>query len=155
MKPLILGEAPSRTGDKYWMVPMSGQISMRMAQWAGIDPLEEGSKYGRWYWSFREHFDVQNLIERWPGGDGFPMDVARREADALLPELDGRVVVMLGSRLRRVFGLPAVHDWTANTDGGAMSWIYHPSGLTRQYNDPAHREAAGLTLRRAMELAAI
>ena len=153
MKPLILGEAPSHTGDKYWIFPMSGLISQRFCEWAGIPPQDEGTRYGRYYWALREKFDLQNLLEHWPG-PGWPKEQVLPARDDLLPELDGRVVVLAGRRLADTFGLGMAdrHAFVPR-HGATMAWIYHPSGRTRQYNDLAERVRAGHTLKRAMELA--
>lgn len=153
MKPLIVGEAPSRTGDKYWIFPMSGLISQRFCEWADIPPLEEGTRFGRYYWALREQFDLQNLLPHYPG-PGWPADQVVPAVEALKPELKGRAVVLCGRRLAGSLGLgDTVRHAFISVHGAEVAWIYHPSGRTRQYNSPAERAAAGNTLKRAMELA--
>lgn len=176
-KPLIFGEAPSKSGDKYHMFPLSGAVAETLCKLAGIAPEIDGSRYGRWTWALYDHFECENLIERWPGrqgtGSAFPMDVAKVHAETKLLEARGRVVVLLGARLPKAFGIdmpfyswrfvcPAedfdvdvhvpdiVHRPTGWTK---IVSIPHPSGLNRMLNDPAERERCGVVLREAMQIA--
>jgi hypothetical protein len=66
-KPLLIGEAPSKSGDRYWMFPLSGAVAQTLCEMAGISPQPGGSRYGRWTWALYDHFECENLIERWPG----------------------------------------------------------------------------------------
>lgn len=168
MRALILGEAPSRTGDRYWRFPLSGAVGQRLCTWAGLEPDPDGTRYGRYYWPLREAFDLENLIERYPGAKGrgaaFPPAVARGIVTAGVRERrwEGRTVVLLGRRLMDAFGLAGhpFHKWTRaavgghSTRGADVVGIPHPSGLTRAYNDPEAREAASETLREALRRAA-
>lgn len=160
--PIIIGEAPSKSGDRYHSFPLSGAVGEKLCTMAGLRPDDEGSRYGRYYWALREAFDCMNLIERYPGsqGDGaaFPMDRARaRIAEPeLIEELRGRVVVLLGVRLRDVFfsdTKPDFFKWRDTQVGGApvkAVVIPHPSGLNRLYNAHEMRSRAGKTLRDAV-----
>jgi hypothetical protein len=160
-RPLILGEAPSRTGDKFHAFPMSGLISQRFCEWTGIEPLATGTKYGRYYWALKEHFDLV-----WPGGTGWDTVAAFEAMTALRSELDGRVLVLLGTRLTATFQLRdhprhefKTYGWLETDEDGeehsrsvTITWIYHPSSRTRQYNDPEEQALAGETLRKALEI---
>lgn len=177
-RPLILGEAPSRSGDKYFMCPLSGAVGERLARWAGLEPQPGGTRYGQWYWSLVEAFECRNLLERYPGPQGkgaaLPMGPARAAAAELEAELDGRRVVLLGSRLPAALSLPwpaPMFEWytsprriPTNTlpmeDGEHVlrlgtefeyAVIPHPSGLNRTYNDPLNVRAASAVLRRCLE----
>jgi len=175
--PILLGEAPSRTGDRYHMFPLSGRVAETLCSMADIPPMAGESRYGQWTWALYDRFECMNLIERWPGAQGsgsaFPMAVARAALVDRLPEIDGRVVVLLGSRLPRLL-MPedtteTFYRWEVATpqaraeDGEVvyqarpttMCAIPHPSGLNRMYNAPAERERVGAILRQAMEYAVV
>lgn len=165
--PLLIGEAPSKSGDRYYMFPLSGAVAETLCKLAGIPPQPGGTRYGQWTWALYDHFECENLIERWPGrqgrGSAFPMDVARSKAVMMMPRMRGRVVVVLGSRLASVFTLATKgwHDKAVTYDGHGVVHqascqavaIPHPSGLNRLLNDPAEREHAGTVLREAMQRA--
>jgi uracil-DNA glycosylase len=164
--PIILGEAPSKSGDRYHAFPCSGAVAESLCKMAGIAPLAGESRYGQWTWALYDHFECENLIERWPGpqgrGSAFPLDVARPLAVEILPRLEGRVVVLLGSRLKSLFTIVTEnyvwHERAVVYDGHGVVRqascmvvaIPHPSGLNRALNDPAERERSGEVLREAM-----
>lgn len=167
MKPLILGEAPSKSGDRYWRFPLSGAVGQRLCTWAGIEPEPGGSRYGRYYWPLCEAFDLRNLLERYPGslgsGVALPAHLAH-PAGVCLQEEWGRarrVVVLLGRRLARLFDvgeeffiwhLKVVSQESSRTPVFIIS-IPHPSGLNRLYNSEAVVGSASRTLREAREMA--
>lgn len=163
MKPLILGEAPSASGDKYWQFPMSGAVGRRLHELAGLEVDPHGTAYGRYYWPLREQFDCVNVIQRYPGKDGrgaaFPYDRALGGVAWLYQEeilCEGRVIVLLGRRVMKCMlkGDVEFYRWCRTRKTGLiMAGIPHPSGLTRLYNDPVEREKAGKILRGAIKRA--
>lgn len=164
-----MGEAPSKSGDRYHMVPLSGRVAETLCKLAGVPPQEGGTRYGQWTWALYEHFECENLIERYPGAQGkgasFPMEVARPRAVEVVPRLEGRVVVVLGSRLKSLFTLANDFGvWHENVvtytqHGKVVSarcqavGIPHPSGLNRMFNDEVERQRCGEVLREAMRRA--
>lgn len=166
IRPLLLGEAPSKSGDRYHDFPLSGAVGQRLCEMAGIEPEVKGSRYGRYYWPLLDHFELRNLIERYPGPQGrgasFPMEVARQRAGALELKwrMVGAVVVLLGARLPGAFDLDMdFYEQRIKTlsrvTGTSVRFycIPHPSGLNRMYNAERERERAGQVLREAMERA--
>lgn len=179
---MLIGEAPSKSGDKYHMFPLSGAVAETLCKLSGIAPLIGESRYGQWTWALYENFECENLIRRWPGrqgtGSAFPTEIARSLAFVKAEKgmLD-RVVVLLGARLRAVFGLTDFYAWqdhvSVTVDDGAtfefegqtmpnLKNVYcpcqvvaipHPSGLNRMLNDPVERDRCGLVLREAMQRA--
>jgi uracil-DNA glycosylase len=146
-KPLILGEAPGRNGDPDR--PLAGAAGKRLALMAGYRHWDE----------LIDHFDLMNLLYEYPGeatrggGAAFPGDEAREAQAGLWEHLRGRVVVLLGARLRRLYRVPEFHRWVYNTRRGvAMAAVPHPSGLTRLYNSHEEREKTAKILRQAQEL---
>lgn len=154
MRPLILGEAPSRAGDRYYRFPLSGAVGKRLCQFAGIEPEVEGSQYGRWYWALREQFDCLNAIERHEDAYPWRVERARRRWAAYVEE-NGlpETVVCLGNRAAGTvatrLAITEWGEWVALAGTRAVK-IPHPSGLNRLYNDEAMRALAGRVLREAM-----
>lgn len=61
--------------------------------------------------------------------------------------LEGRRVIFLGATVRALMWRPATApaSWTLDTARNVTwSWLPHPSGLCREYNDPIVRLAAGM-----------
>lgn len=70
---------------------------------------------------------------------------ARRAAEQLIPTLDGRLVLVLGTSVRSAMGLPRVHPLTEHAfaqRGVAFRWIAlpHPSGGNLWYNNPENQQ---------------
>lgn len=97
-------------------------------------------------------FDRRNLI----CGREWNAALARRAGRALLPELVGRTVGVLGSEVRSALGLPKVEPLSVQQTpvggGGIMTWIAfpHPSGRNLWYNNEANRLHAMYVLERLM-----
>lgn len=164
MKPLILGEGPSKSGDRYYQFPLSGAVGKRLCTWAGIEPLDRDrsmtSDYARYYWALTDEFDVDNFFTRWPQ-DWTPAVAMKRLREAEIQEqLYNRPVVLLGVRVQTVFRLADVCR-----SGGFFNWedhhgfrssfvtAPHPSGLNRLYNAVEMQEQTGRVLREAMKRA--
>lgn len=167
MLPLLVGESPSRTGDRYHHFPLSGAVAQTLCTLAGIPPLEGESRYGRWTWALYDKFDCVNAVERFPGG-AWPCRLAAKTVAGLI-EPQREVVVLLGARARQAYDdarEPAaplllgrdLFEWVADeaspTGRREVVCLPHPSGLNRQLNDRRVRVRMGSTLREAMEKAA-
>jgi uracil-DNA glycosylase len=164
MNPLLVGEQPSRTGDRYHHFPLSGAVAQTLCQMAGIPPEEEGSRYGRWTWALYDVFDCVNVISRHKPWDAH--EAAAAMAGLLEPERE--VVVLLGRRAQQAYvdmqapGASALNgvDWlrwvvdeVSPTGRREVVVVPHPSGLNRMYNSDVMRRRAGETLRFAVERA--
>lgn len=127
MKPLIVGEAPSK--NEATERPIEGRVAKRLAKCAGLT-LEE----------FLEHFDRVNLLhvrqDTKDKGFLFNLPAAKVEAARMLTTFEPRrVVILLGGRVAEAFG---VHREYFNevSLGKAYGYIVpHPSGINRWYND--------------------
>lgn len=158
-KPLIIGECPSRTGDRYHQFPLSGAVGKRLCEWAGIDPLERDrsmtSEFARWYWALRERFDLDNLYEHHQPSYP-PQAKVRGDLYKLLEKeyRDTTVVVLLGQRLGRAAwgGLSHYYHWHPLLHTKSIT-IPHPSGLNRKYNEEREHQAASDALREALRRA--
>lgn len=142
-KPLLLGmNNPLSDDPHYDLYPYpDGSAGHRLWQL-----MPEGMTRGE----YLRAFDRRNLLR----AREWSAPAARRAAAALLPELHGRVVVVLGTEVRAALGLPKVLPLTrqeARLPLGAagdrvvrFEWVAlpHPSGRNYWYNDDANREAA-------------
>jgi uracil-DNA glycosylase len=154
--PLLLGECPSKAGDRYHAFPLSGAVGKRLCGWAGIESDADGSAYGRYYWPLREHFDCLNVIERYADANPWRTAVAReRWTRWLLDRSDEErreslTVVCLGRRAAEALG----HDrpWGEWFEVGLLRvvTIPHPSGRNLLYNDPAMVAVAARVLHEAI-----
>jgi hypothetical protein len=161
VKPLLIGESPSRSGDRYHAFPLSGAVAQTLCQLAGIPPQAEGSRYGRWTWALYERFDCVNALKRYPSG-GWDRDAAAARVGRLI-EPERRVVVLLGRRAQTAYvdslapassGMLAreYFEWVEDTtpDGARHAVaLPHPSGMNRMLNDSSIRRRMGDVLRDA------
>lgn len=164
MKPLLVGEMPSRSGDRYHMFPLSGAVAQAMCQMAGIPPQEEGTRYGRWTWALYDNFDCVNSIERHGKWDS---TVAGERLRGLI-EPEREVVVLLGRRAQTAYvrmcepapslisRLPYWHwrlDMASDTGRRQVAVVPHPSSRNLIYNHSDPRVKTGEVLRAAIEKA--
>jgi hypothetical protein len=128
----------------------------------GADPLRRAAEPRTPREYVLDAFDTVNLLGRWPGedGKGAAWDAERAARAARRLPLRG-AVVLLGLRVRRAYearhpglGTLGWGDWMRLPLGRAeVTVIPHPSGIVRNYNDPAARALAGRVLREAEALA--
>lgn len=135
MRPLIVGQAPSRASDP--AEALSGKSGRRLAALCGI-PFE----------AFLAGFERSNLLADWPGeaqgkGDRFVgLPVARALAERYRRASYRRRVVVLGFKTAAAFGLtgPALAffpHWE-----GWFAFCPHPSGVSTWWNVRANEERA-------------
>lgn len=153
MKPLLIGEGPSETGEVYKDFPLSGRPARVLCELAGIPPDGNDPGYGKWTWALYDRFEVINLFylhqPRWSAPEA-------RDA-ALNLERTGEPLVFLGRRVAAAFGWEREFGVFGNLDpeqGPVAVVIPHPSGLNRKLNDEVVREMCGGALREALRMAA-
>lgn len=102
--------------------------------------------------AYLDAFDRRNLLR----ARQWDPRAAREAARVLTPELEGRLVLVLGTQVRAALGLPVAEPLArasaAVGDGASFEWIAvpHPSGLNRWYNDQVNCAAVGELLRELM-----
>jgi hypothetical protein len=92
-RPILLGEAPSKGGDRYHSFPLSGRPARVLCELAGIPPQPGGSTYGRWTWALYERFNCCNIIDRYADAVPWSASRARDRARALLNDLEARQII--------------------------------------------------------------
>lgn len=144
MKPLIVGEAPARTGDP--MRPLEGPCGIKLAEVFGIT-----------YDEYLETFSRLNVLHEWPGrggkGDDFPMAQARECARQIV--IEKRTTFLLGKRVAQAFGFRPQARFLSGYFFPEQEWrimiIPHPSGINIWWNDPANVRRAKKQARRFLE----
>lgn len=136
MKPLIVGEAPSK--NEVTERPIEGRVGRRLADCCCIS-LDE----------FLHRFDRVNLlhVRQDTKEKGFEFDeaAASQEAHRMATTLDFNdrpFVLLLGKRVAAAFGAHANYFEAQHV--GTRTTLYvlpHPSGVNRWWNDPEnHRK---------------
>ena len=143
MKPLIIGEGPSKYGDP--SRPIGGRIGRRLAALSGVDSA-----------TFAQQFSKMNLLDTWPGqsGKGSKFDAARARESAQRSGRRlrrGRIVILLGKRVAEAFGIePVYFDRQSLRDADAFV-VPHPSGVNRWYNVSSNRRKMRAFMMRVAE----
>lgn len=127
MKPLIVGEAPSK--NEVTERPLEGRVGRRLAKCCGLS-----------FEDYLERFVRVNLLhvrqDTKEHGFLFDLPAAKKEAAQLMTSFArGQIVLLLGGRVAEAFG---VHDhyFAKVALGKAEAYILpHPSGVNRWYND--------------------
>lgn len=153
-RPWIVGEGPSRTGDRYWRFPLSGAPARVLCTCAGWDAID-GDRHdpGAWTWALYEQFATVNLFKRWADSSPWIQSKARERALEIAVQMvdaEAAAVVLLGKRVAAAFGhtLP-FFEWDKARPIQQVV-IPHPSGRNLLLNDPRTRERIGQTLREAV-----
>jgi uracil-DNA glycosylase len=145
VKPLIIGQAPARGNDG--LLPFAGQSGARLATLAGVGTSGD---------DLPPHFDLANLLDKWPGkqgkGDAFDMDAAREAAADLTLKLqtaeEPRFVLLMGRKVERAFGWSGLTYLDDNVwHGNDVILFPHPSGVNLWWNELDNRTAARKTIR--------
>lgn len=142
MKTVLLGmNNPLSAQARYALYPHPPNC----AGWRLWRMLEE--RCGVTAMDYVEGFDRRNLLRslEWKPRE------ARAAAEKLLPQLEGRTVIVLGAAVRDALRLPPVLVKPVVDRGVTFRQLPHPSGRCRWYNDPKHRKVAGLLLEEEYE----
>lgn len=152
-RPWIVGESPSRTGDRYWQFPLSGAPAKTLCRCAGFPPDGDPAEIGSWTWALYERFATINLFVRYAAAYPWRPADARLHAEGILDSIvvaESTRAVLLGRRVAAAFGVE--HDyfeWTELRDDVRAVVVPHPSGRNRLLNESSVRMAIGVALREA------
>lgn len=155
-RPLLVGESPSRSGDRYWRFPLSGSPARVLCQCAGWEPDGPAEELGSWTWALYARFVTVNVFERFRTATPWSVPRARDRAAAIwqMAVIEQRpAVVLLGRRTAAAFEVAAdFYEWRETT--GVLPRLVvlpHPSGRNLLLNEPTTRARIGKTLRAAVE----
>ena len=128
-KVLLIGQAPANALGKPVIEGLSRGL---LAKLSGL--MEE---------QFLLRFEAMNVLQAFPGkaakkGDRFPMKKAREAATAMLPQLEGRVIVFLGRAVQKAFKQQGdAFQWGFMNINGKLTkaaMCPHPSGINLFWN---------------------
>lgn len=155
-RPWLIGESPSRTGDRYWRWPLSGAPAKTLCQAAGFPPDPDSTGIAAWSWALYERYRTANVFSRYQMATPWSGPRARTNAGHLAEMIrdSSKVAVLLGRKVGDAFGARGeFFDWT-EVDGVGVAVIPHPSGRNLLMNDPAVRAQVGRIIREAPLVAA-
>lgn len=140
MKPVLVGQAPSRSGNA--SAPLTAKrVASRLSSCAGLS-LEE----------YARAFDRRNLLDAWPGrsgkGDNFPKNEARNSVFLMMEGLRKRNVLFLGKQVAKAFGVFEDFLVEFEWNEGRAVVLPHPSGINLWWNSEANRALASDLLKR-------
>jgi uracil-DNA glycosylase len=138
---IIVGQAPSKSGDGNKPFSESKRSAKRLAVLLGISSKELG-----------ERFCLVNVFDRWPGkagkGDAFPVSKARKIVAKMRFE-ESDLVFLAGKNVAKAFGFSrAEYFEELSLDGARAFVIPHPSGINRWWNDAENTKKASIFMRR-------
>lgn len=146
---MIVGEAPGpRTSARCPMFPLPEySAGGRLQKLSGLSHVEYLQRFVR-----RDLLDYCPPGGRWRAVD---LTAARAAAALILPEVEGRTLVMLGRNVAKAFGHDDMAPFTV-VDYHDTTWgrrmvvrLPHPSGRVTAYADPEARAKARALLRAA------
>lgn len=157
--PLIIGQAPARGNDGKF--PFAGQSGARLARLAGVGVSGD---------DLPEHFDLKNLLAKYPGkksnkGDLFDMGRAKKSAGRIRRHqqiyFGPRYILLMGRKVQKAFGFSIMEflkprgDLLRSRGNGINDWhrvivFPHPSGVSHWWNNTDNREAAKWVLRKVL-----
>lgn len=159
---LIVGEAPSRTGDPD--APCTGRVMDRICDLAHRGGYGTSVEVTRT--RYLRVFDRTCLLSEWPGaagrGSAFPVEKAAGPAQTLIFNCWDRPLILLGRRVESAFLAISTHktphpffrpnivQWAAGCADGAPFFcvrarivvVPHPSGASAYWNDKIKVSAA-------------
>lgn len=137
MRPVLIGmNNPISSRPEYVLYPEpAGCTGWRL--WKMLETRTGASKR-----DYIRAFERFNLV----GGKQWSMPEARKEAVRLMPELQGRVVVLLGQPVREAFRVPRLLIHPQEVDGVIFRQLPHPSGLNLWFNSETNRSLASMLL---------
>lgn len=128
-KILIIGEAPSPTGDP--SKPLEGSVGARLAEYANLS-------WGRYLVETERRNLFSEPVDPWPAR------LALQVAANVWPSLVGRRTILLGKKVAAAFSVQLVElRWhKIDNQGTELALVPHPSGRNVWWNDAANRAAA-------------
>lgn len=143
MKPLLIGEAPSK--NEVTPRPLEGRVGKRLAACCNM-PLE----------AYLEHFDRTNLLsvrqDTKEKGFEFDLRAAKVAAEALVSGFKkGQIVVLLGGRVAEAFGIHDHYFTWCQINEADVTIFPHPSSVSRWWNDPANVRQAEVFMQSIVE----
>jgi hypothetical protein len=166
VKPLLVGNHPTRAGDHYWHRPLSGVFARTVCRIAGIEGPSSRDALSAWTDTLYDHFDCINAIHRYPH-EGWNRQLAASNLGlAIMPGHE--VVVLLGRKVQDAYAAMTAPAETPVEEADFYEWKTDPTSPTGRRevivlpapavvqaakSEPAARRVIGRILNEAMEKA--
>jgi hypothetical protein len=162
MKPLLVGDMPTRASDRYFSLPLSGVFARTLCRIAGISGPSSRNDLAGWTHLLYEHFECVHAIKRHSAWD-HDMAVHR-----LSYKIDSRheVVVLFGRKVQKAYAdmtKPAssavanadFYEWTTDvlSGTGRRQVLVLPAVRVIKGLDPDGRRVVGRLVNEAIEKA--
>lgn len=143
MKPLIVGEAPSK--NEVTARPIEGRVGKRLAAVCGMELA-----------AFLAHFERVNLLhvrqDTKEKGFEFDLKAARVEAERLRDNFkEDQIVILLGGRVAEAFHVHDHYFVETRVNFARLYIVPHPSGVNRWWNDPLNMRQAEVFMQSIVE----
>jgi len=143
MKPLLIGEAPSK--NEVTEHPIEGRVGKRMAAYCGL-PLTD----------FLAHFERVNLLhlrqDTAEKGFEFDLPAARVEAERIARTFKkDQVVLLLGGRVAEAFRIHDEYFAKHEVNEAEVYIVPHPSGVNRWHNEAENKAKMAAFMRAIVE----
>jgi hypothetical protein len=125
MKPLLVGDHPTRAGDRYWTQPLSGVFARNLCRIAGWEGPSSRNALDSWAELLYSRFECINAWQRHPHG-GFNVDMAAGRLSQVI-NLTHEVVVLLGARVQKAYVGMTFPAESPVDDLGLFEWIVDPN----------------------------
>lgn len=149
--PLIVGQAPARSGDG---TPFSGSSGKRLCKLAGVETLEELKQYFR-----LDNLITHEMAQHHSGkGDAWDPRLGSLRARQILAKADpGDTIIACGKNVWKAFDgwwdTPYFNSSSIMTPRGYSGFVKvylfpHPSGVSHFWNTPSNVDRAERFLKR-------
>jgi hypothetical protein len=128
MKPLLVGDHPTRAGDRYWTQPLSGVFARNLCRIAGWDGPSSRDDLATWTEVLYERFVCINASQRFPHG-GLNVSMAAGRLSQVI-NLKHEVVVLLGPKVQQAY-VGMTFPAESPLDGAELfQWTVDPNSPT-------------------------
>jgi hypothetical protein len=167
MKPLLVGDHPTRAGDRYWTQPLSGVFARNLCRIAGWEGPSSRDVLSGWGDVLHSRFECINASQRFPHG-GMNIAMASGRLSQMIT-VEHEIVVLLGRKVQEAYigmTFPAespldgadLYEWIvdSNSPTGRREVVVlpAPAAIAKVKNDPEGRRVVGRILNEAIEKAA-
>lgn len=151
MKPVLLGQAPARSGDGR---PFTGRSGERLQGLLGLSSYDQ----------LEEVFHLDNVIHHKQDrldqkGDEFPLELARKNAQIRVMTYQisrYHDIICCGKQVWKAMGFKQAPWFSGVTKSSLRFWLFpHPSGVSTFWNAPRNRTDAADFLKHRLRASGI
>lgn len=126
MKPLLVGDQPTRAGDQYWSQPLSGVFARTLCRIADLGGPSSRDALDGWTKTLCEHFICVNAQQRY--GAWNSTAAAARLSQVVMPKHE--VCVLFGRKVQQAFANMTFPAESPVLDAEFYEWVVDPLSPT-------------------------